>query len=399
MTSIRQGRHLSASDHTDLYAISPSVCHVTDDPWEFVHAMGATLYIPTSRPDISKDLLRAVGQGITSIVLDLEDAVTDREYQAAAQSLVSCLAERPEDLGIAIFVRPRHTVELERTLASLGPRGMPTGFVLPKADAAAVRKATAAVRAAEQKHGSRLWVMPTIETHPFVDPVRRVSALDELVDAMRAAGPSVLAVRLGASDLGGLLGVRRGRDVTVHDVHAVAGLIGDVVAALGCAGGWPITGTVWEHLGQARVLRPLLRATPFDSLEDPVTGNATRAQLLAANDDGLIREILLDRANGLTGKTVIHPEQAVVVNAMAVVPYDEYQDAVAILAAAADGGGVERSFSGAQMNEARPHLLWARRISARARACGVLRPERTFADALEISLHRSGLAASGSPHA
>ena len=46
--------------------------------------------------------------------------------------------------------------------------------------------------------------------------------------------------------------------------------------------------------------------------------------------DGLIREILMDIANGLTGKTIIHPSHIKVVQALNVVTFEEYLDALTI---------------------------------------------------------------------
>ena len=43
--------------------------------------------------------------------------------------------------------------------------------------------------------------------------------------------------------------------------------------------------------------------------------------------DGLIREVQLDRANGLVGKTGIHPSHVAVVHALSVVSHEEYRDA------------------------------------------------------------------------
>jgi len=58
------------------------------------------------------------------------------------------------------------------------------------------------------------------------------------------------------------------------------------------------------------VLKPLLRMSPFAE-HDP-GGEKLRRQILRQSLDGLIREILLDRANGLTGKTIIHPSHAAI---------------------------------------------------------------------------------------
>ena len=102
------------------------------------------------------------------------------------------------------------------------------------------------------------------------------------------------------------------------------------------------------------------------------------------NLDGLIREIELDPANGLLGKTVIHPSHVPVVHAMCVVSHEEYLDALDIAGNA--GGGVKASSYGNKMNESKPHRAWAERTLLRARAFGVARPGVSFVELLEASM-------------
>ena len=103
---------------------------------------------------------------------------------------------------------------------------------------------------------------------------------------------------------------------------------------------------------------------------------AAAADILPANE--------LDLANGLLGKTVIHPSHVPLVQALHVVAHDEYLDATDIMAS--EGGGAVASRSGARMNEAKPHRAWARRTLLRADAFGVARPDVTFVDLLEASM-------------
>ena len=116
----------------------------------------------------------------------------------------------------------------------------------------------------------------------------------------------MLAVRIGATDLCGLFGIRRDRDLSIYDVGVAADLIAQVVNQLGRTDGtgFAITGPVWEYFANhERILRPQLRQTPFDDRH----AGGLRRQLMSSDLDGLIREAMLDRANGLTGKSVIHP--------------------------------------------------------------------------------------------
>lgn len=108
--------------------------------------------------------------------------------------------------------------------------------------------------------------------------------------------------------------------------------------------------------------------------------------MIAKDLDGLIREVALDKANGLTGKTIIHPTHIAAVHALSVVTHEEYVDALDIAGTAAQGGAVASPYNN-KMNESKPHAAWARRIMLRSRVFGVANPEVSFVDLLGAGLH------------
>jgi citrate lyase beta subunit len=194
-----------------------------------------------------------------------------------------------------------------------------------------------------------------------------------LIDAKRlldAHRDLVLAVRIGTTDLSSAYGIRRDRDLTIYDVGVVSEAIADVVNVFGRADGtgFVVTGPVWEYFhNHERLFKPQLRQSPFaaqDAME-------LRQQIITQHVDGLIRELVLDKANGLLGKTVIHPSHVPVVHALSVVTHEEFVDATDVLGADRLGGGVSASSYRNKMNEAKPHRAWAERTLLRARAFGV----------------------------
>ena len=91
--------------------------------------------------------------------------------------------------------------------------------------------------------------------------------------------------------------------------------------------------------------------------------------------DGLLREVILDKANGFVGKTIIHPSHLKYVNGMQSVTKEEYEDALQILNTS---GGVIKSINNNKMNEINPHMNWAKKISYKARAYGVIEGESCY---------------------
>ena len=97
--------------------------------------------------------------------------------------------------------------------------------------------------------------------------------------------------------------------------------------------------------------------------------------------DGLLRELLLDRANGFIGKTIIHPTHIPYVNGMLSVTKEVYDDALQVLGTS---GGVIKSASGNKMNEIGPHRCWAEKIAMRAKAYGVIASEANYRELFEV---------------
>lgn len=385
---MRHYQGLSADARRRLFQQEPEEIDVDADAATLSTALGATLYMPATRPHLADDLIRrAVQDDVVSAVVCLEDAVPDELVEQAQENAIAQL----RDLGARgggplVFVRVRRPEQIGEIVRGLGEhRGVLRGFVLPKFTARTGAAFLDALDDTAQTEGTRLWGMPLIESPEMIHRETRDEALlgvQRLLDKHRS---SVLAVRTGATDLCGAYGIRRGRDLTIYDVRLVADVLMAVVNVLGRTdgSGFTVTGPVWEYFtGEERLFKPRLREAPFQE-HDAV---ALRAELITRALDGLIREVVLDKANGLTGKTVIHPSHVPVVHALSVVTHEEHADAQDILRGTSSG--VAASSYGNKMNEARPHRAWAERIMVRARAFGVAREEIGLVDLLTEAVSR-----------
>ena len=387
-------RHFAQLDDVavdDLFEVTPQPFDATSDPHLLATALGATLYSPGTRTDLVEVLQRRAAEGLVSSVLCLEDSIADHEVEAGIENVIAVLRRLDElDAQVPLlFIRIRATDQIPRIMAGIGGAArLLVGFVLPKfsetrGDAV---EALEAVAGARERLGRPLYAMPVLETPDIMWRETRTDALlsvRRLVDKHRGL---VLAARIGATDLCGLFGLRRGRDLTAYDVQMVREVIGDVVNVLGRTDDGvdavTVTGPVWEYFaGPERIFASRLRVTPFAEAELPGNeGRRLRNELLQHDLDGLIREVVLDKANGLQGKTVIHPTHVAAVHSLMTVTHEEWVDTLEVLEASA--GGVRRSAYANKMNEARPHRLWAERVVRRAQAFGVLREGLTFVELL-----------------
>lgn len=388
---MRHFRHVADTEAQRLFARLPEEFARTADARTLAVALGASLYMPATRPAIAKDLRVQGAAGVMSMVVCLEDAIADDELSAAEANLVSELrsldpaAHDRDDLPLT-FVRVRHPEQIPALVDALGPHAaMLSGFVLPKFTAVTGGAYLDALADARASSGVPLMAMPVIESPEVIYRETRLDSLLGIRSLLEARRDLVLAVRLGATDLSGAYGLRRDRDLTIYDVRLVAEVITDVVNVLGRADGTGhvVTGPVWEYFpSQDRLFKPLLRQTPFDEHE----ARALRQELIMRDLDGLIREIVLDKTNGLTGKTVIHPTHVGAVHALSVVTHEEYSDASDVLAEERVGGGVHASSYRNKMNESKPHRAWALRTMERARAFGVAAEDVTFVELLSAVL-------------
>ncbi|GAA1483060.1 HpcH/HpaI aldolase/citrate lyase family protein [Gordonia sinesedis] len=344
-------------------------------------ALGATLYVPGTRPDLAAVIRRRYTDGVVAMVIDLEDAVADHDEQRAIASAVSALRELAdrEAAAMMLFVRVRRVDQIATIAAAAGAGAAPAGFVIPKLTAANADEYLTAVRQASAELGVHLWAMPVLESPEVVHRETRDQELVAVAAILDSFREHVLAVRVGATDMCGYFGIRRDRDLTIYDVRVAADAIAAIVNHLGRSdeSGFVVTGPVWEYFADhERLFAPMLRHTPFRE-HDAVY---FRQQLVSRDIDGLLREIALDRANGMFGKTVIHPAHVGPVHALSAVTHEEYHDALDILAD--ECGGVRSSSYRNKMNELGPHRNWALRVMDRAAAFGVTRPGIGFVDLL-----------------
>ncbi|MGW5367419.1 HpcH/HpaI aldolase/citrate lyase family protein [Streptomyces sp. NPDC004009] len=386
---MRHFGHIAPEVRKRLFHQEP--CEFTaDSPARLLSAaLGATLYSPATRPRLADDILRQAGNGVVSMVLCLEDSIDDADVAAGEENLVrqfADLASRTATQPPLLFIRVRVPEQIPDLVRRLGPSvRLLSGFVLPKFTEERGTPFLEALTLAEAESGRRLFAMPVLESPELLYRESRVDTLEGIARAVGKFRDRVLALRLGVTDFCSSYGLRRAPDMTAYDVQVVASVIADVVNMLGRAdgSGFTVTGPVWEYFRvPERMFKPQLRQSPF--LE--VQAVELREKLIEHAMDGLLREISLDQANGLLGKTCIHPSHVLPVHALSVVSHEEFSDAVDILRPERGGGGVLRSAYTNKMNEVKPHRAWAERTLLRAEVFGVAGEDVGFVELLTAGI-------------
>lgn len=288
-------------------------------PW----SLGAPLYMPAHRRDLMDCANGEKLPMLRSMIFCTEDAVADSDVDSSLRHLGLCLQGFKDLPQRYRFIRVRNPEVLARLLA-LPDIERIDGFVLPKFNAHILPAYF------DQLQGTAFKIMPTLETKEVFD----VSAMTELRQALLAHSllPQVLMLRIGGNDLMSLLGIRRPRYLTLYDTP-----IGQVIAQLV---------TLFKPYGFA------LSSPVFEYLEDYAT---------------LKKELALDLAHGLIGKTAIHPTQIAAIESVYQVEQDDYDMAISLLDEHAPA--VFKMHNA--MCEVATHLHWARDIITRQQHYGL----------------------------
>lgn len=368
-----------------LFYVQPEEFNCSEERQLLGTVLGATLYSPATRKTLSTDVVKAAKNGSTSLIICLEDSVPDARLEEAEQNLVANMkiidGLSQSELPL-LFVRPRNPQHLQFVLESILPyiKNI-TGFCLPKFDTSNAEAFLTIIAEYSELAGKHLYAMPILESPLMIYSETRSGELQYVYEVCHKYRDHVLNMRIGATDMSSPYGLRRSRDLNIYDVKLVASVISDIVNRFGrVEDGYTISGPVWEHFtDRERLFKPRLRQSPFDNHK----ASNLRAQLIMEDSDVLIREIELDRANGLWGKTVIHPTHVLIVNSMMVVSKEEYSDAQDILS---ENDGAIASIYRNKMNEIKPHTAWAHKTMLRAKAFGVANEGITFVDFLEAGI-------------
>lgn len=361
------------------------------------YGLGATLYMPATRPNIHQEILSKKHEGLTSLVIDLEDAVGDNEVTDAEAMLINELLKLSGELNKGflsytdlplMFIRVRNLEQFRRVTDQLGAAiKLLTGVVLPKftsENGEEFLKEVSRIHTIEHP----FYAMPILETAKIIQKETRMEELMNIKNLLDRYKDNILNVRIGATDFCGLYGIRRSADTTVYDIAVLRDCISDIINVFQRYDSpYVVSGPVWEYFSsKKRMLKPQLRQTPFRERYGD-EGLKWRAKLIDEHMDGLIQEILMDIANGITGKTIIHPSHIKVVQALNVVSYEEFIDASNIIKAATGEIGVMKSNFANKMNEIKPHYYWAKKTILKSQLYGVLHEEFTTIDLIKKEVY------------
>lgn len=315
-----------------------------NDKDKLKYAVGGLLYTPATNTSIAGKIINNSIPFLTSIAFCLEDTINDDKLEEAEECLNNTLKElaySSKELPL-IFIRirnPEHLVKLikkyEKYVDTI------TGWILPKFDLSNVKEYVKIITSVNKNAKKPTYFMPIFESKMIADVSTRIGTLIRLKEYLATVFDYVLNVRVGGNDFCNLYGIRRAINQSIYEVGVVRDIFVDIINVF--ASDYVISGPVWEYFSKTENI---------------------------GWDDGLKRELELDKINGFTGKTAIHPVQLPIIYDSLKVSGTDYEDATAILGWDKDLG-VAKGGNNNRMNEVKVHRKWAERIVALANVYGV----------------------------
>ena len=310
------------------------------------YRVGGLLYAPAINTGVADKLAEGAYPCLTSIAFCLEDSILDCALEQAERDLLatlSAIAEKvPSERMPLLFVRvrtPSHLMHISALLGGL--EELLTGYILPKFDSSNGGEYAENITLLNRDRERPLYFMPIIESRRAASSLHRTEELHRIRNLLSAVQPYILNVRVGGNDFSNIFGVRRPVDRTIYDLGVIRDILVDISSVF--SADYVVSGPVWEYFGQ----------------ED------------GAWAEGLRSELELDRLNGFTGKTAIHPSQLPLIYDSLKVTAEDYRDALSILGWDSKISGVAKSADGGRMNEVKCHERWARKIKLLGEIYGV----------------------------
>lgn len=350
--------YLNSEERKRIFFKEPESFNIDSERDILQYAVGALLYVPAIKSELLDKCLNGNVTGMTSFVICLEDSVGLKGEEEAVLNLsnfLTSLKNRDYQDNPLIFIRPRDVKQFKRISSIVEEnKEIISGIVIPKANG---DKIISIFNILNDIDCRNLYVMPIIETDDFIKERSKNECLEKFYISIREYRDRILNVRLGVTDILGIYGVRRDKKFNIYD-NLIFNKFSLEMLTMMNELNIPVSGCVSE----------------FYDMEDQTIF------------DSYVNEIRLDKFNGFCGKTVIHPMQLKIVQAMSVINYEDYIDAIDIINNIESKHAITASINKERMNEVNPHLKWARKILRLSKIYGVFNKGMDYYELYRLSL-------------
>ena len=119
---MRHFDHLAEEVRAELFHQAPCSFNRDSERSVLAHALGATLYVPATKENLADAVRRQAAAGAKSMVIDLEDAISDGSVESALTSTQVTLRDLHEDPPESlVFVRVRSADHIRQLVDDARP--------------------------------------------------------------------------------------------------------------------------------------------------------------------------------------------------------------------------------------------------------------------------------------
>jgi citrate lyase beta subunit len=286
--------------------------------------LGGTMYTPATSKNILDIANGEKFDFLKSVVFCLEDAIKDTDVEFAMKNIKNLL-QNYKRANIKVFIRPRDINNLKEIL-KLKDIEKIDGFALAKISFKNMQDYFMVLNDLEQKYH----IMPVLESSDIFQNTALKYIRDFLLNHKKH---NIVTIRFGGEDMFKMIGLKKSCSDSIHHFHISSKVFADMLSIFKPSG-LNITAPVYNCLEN------------YDIFEN---------------------EVKRDIKEGFFGKTVIHPNQAKIVNDVYKVSQKELDEAKEILNIQNDA--IFRFED--KMCEPSAHNSWATNIIKRYETYGV----------------------------
>ena len=253
------------------------------------YSVGALLYTAADNTKIADDIISENFTIPFSLAFSFDTAAGDEEADRAENILTKTLdklyiAKKDSNFYIPkLFMRVLSTSHIAHLYKKFGSLlDLITGFILPDFSISNMDVYLYEMQKVNSIISTPVYIVPELDGAALLDMRNRYNSLYSIKERLDSYEDYTLNILVSVSSVLNMLCVRHGVDENIYQCGPAAQLLSDVVAVLGPS--YVISAPAFEYYSGI------------------------------GWEEGLVREIILDRLHGFVGKTIINPKQILAVN-------------------------------------------------------------------------------------
>lgn len=309
------------------------------------YSVGALLYTAANDTNIIDDIILEKFNIPFSLAFSFDMTSNDAEADKSENVLIKTLdklfvAKKERNFYIPkLFIKVLSTSHIAHLYKKFGSLlDLITGFILPDFSISNVDVYIYEMQRINSVLSTPVYILPELDGMALLDLRNRYNYLYAIKEKLSGYEDYVLNILVSIGSLLNMLCVRHKVDENIYQSGPIAQLLSDIITAFSS-----------DYI---------ISAPPFEYYAG------------IGWQEGLVKEIELDRLHGFIGKTIVHPKQILVLNDAYKVPSIDYDDALSVL----DDKKIYQScpnVNNTRINEPKIHYIWAMEIVLLAQYFGV----------------------------